>query len=92
MFFGKFDLRFGFLGEGVLLFFFKVFYYDKYYFVIDMEKGCIMVYNEYGDFFWYFGSKDDEINGNGCLVLLIGMIFDLREGILLVCDWGFSFI
>lgn len=92
MFFGKFDLRFGFLGDGVLLFLFKVFYYDKYYYVIDMEKGCVMVYNENGEFFCYFGRKDDEVNGDGYLVLLIGMVFDFREEIFLVCDWGFSFI
>lgn len=90
--FGKPDLRFGFSGEGALLFPFKVLYHDKHYFVTDMEKGCIMVYNEYGDFLRHFGSKDDEINGNGRLVLPTGMTFDPREGILLVCDWGSSSI
>lgn len=57
-----------------------------------MEKGCVMVYNENGEFFCYFGRKDDEVNGDGYLVLLIGMVFDFREEIFLVCDWGFSFI
>lgn len=90
--FGKPDLRFGFSGEGALLFPFKALCLDKQYYVTDMEKGCIMVYNEYGDFLRHFGSKDDEINGNGHLVLPTGMIFDPREGILLVCDWGSSSI
>lgn len=90
--FGKPDLRFGFSGEGALLFPFKALYHDKSYYVTDMEKGCVMVYNENGDFLRHFGGKDNEINGDGHLVLPTGMIFDPSEETFLVCDWGSSSI
>ncbi|KAL9988775.1 hypothetical protein ACROYT_G003259 [Oculina patagonica] len=90
--FGKPDLRFGFSGEGELLFPFKALYHDKRYYVTDMEKGCVMVYNENGEFLHHFGGKDDEINGDGHLVLPTGMIFDPSEETFLVCDWGSSSI
>lgn len=90
--FGKPDLRFGFSGEGALLFPFKALYHDKHYYVTDMEKGCVMVYNENGEFLRHFGRKDDEINGNGHLVLPTGMTFNPREETFLVCDWGSSSI
>ena len=90
--FGKPDLRFGFSGEGALLFPFKAVYHDKHYYVTDMEKGCVMVYNEEGEFLRQFGRKDDEINGDGHLVLPTGMVFDPSEETFLVCDWGSSSI
>ena len=90
--FGKPDLRFGFSGEGALMFPFKALYYDKHYYVTDMEKGCVMVYNEDGEFLRHFGRKDEEINGDGHLVLPTGMIFDPSEETFLVCDWGSSSI
>lgn len=90
--FGKPYLRFGFSGEGALLFPFKAVYHDKHYYVTDMEKGCVMVYNEDGEFLRQFGRKDDEINGDGHLVLPTGMVFDPSEETFLVCDWGSSSI
>lgn len=90
--FGKPDLRFGFSGDGALLFPFKALYHDKHYYVTDMEKGCVMVYNENGEFLRHFGRKDDEVNGDGHLVLPTGMAFDPREETFLVCDWGSSSI
>lgn len=59
---------------------------------MDMEKGCVMVYNEDGKFFWYFGRKNEEISGNGYFVLLIGMVFDFKEEVFYICDWGLGFI
>ena len=90
--FGKPDLKFGFSGEGELLFPFKALYHDKHYYVTDMEKGCVMVYNEDGEFLRHFGRKDDESNGDGHLVLPTGMVFDPSEETFLVCDWGSSSI
>lgn len=90
--FGKPDLRFGFSGEGALMFPFKALYHDKHYYVTDMEKGCVMVYNEDGEFLRHFGRKDEEVNGDGHLVLPTGMIFDPSEETFLVCDWGSSSI
>lgn len=90
--FGKPDLRFGFSGEGALMFPFKALYHDKHYYVTDMEKGCVMVYNEDGEFLRYFGKKDEEISGGGHLVLPTGMVFDPSEETFLVCDWGSSSI
>lgn len=90
--FGKPDLRFGFSGEGALLFPFKALYHDKHYYVTDMEKGCVMVYNEDGEFLRHFGRKDEENYSDGHLVLPTGMIFDPSEETFLVCDWGSSSI
>ncbi|XP_068695342.1 tripartite motif-containing protein 2-like [Montipora capricornis] len=86
--FGKPELRFGFSGEGALLFPFKALYQDKHYYVTDMEKGCVMVYNEDGKFLWHFGRKNEEISGNGHLVLPTGMTFDPKEEVFYICDWG----
>ena len=90
--FGKPDLKFGFAGEGALLFPFKALYHNKHYYVTDMEKGCVMVYNENGEFLRHFGRKDDDNYSDGHLVLPTGMVFDPNDEILLVCDWGSSSI
>ena len=90
--FGKPDLKFGFSGEGALLFPFKALYHDKHYYVTDMEKGSVMVYNEDGEFLRHFGRKDDESSGDGHLVLPTGMVFDPSEETFMVCDWGSSSI
>ena len=89
---GKPDLRFGFAGDGALSFPFKALYHDRRYFVTDMEKGCVMVYCENGEFLWNFGRKDDDDGGNGHLVLPTGMAFNSRDETFLICDWGSSSI
>lgn len=90
--FGKPDLRFGFSGEGALLFPFKALYHNKHYYVTDMEKGCVMVYNEHGKFIRHFGRKNEEFKGNGHLVLPTGMAYDSSQEIFYICDWGSSSI
>lgn len=90
---GSPELTLGFSGNGSLLFPFKAWCLKGEYFVSDMEKGCIMVYDERGDFIRHFGGKDAKVTGPGSaghLVLPTGMAPNPQNDTFLVCDWGSS--
>lgn len=83
--FGEPELKFGFSGANCLEFPFRALCHKGSFFVSDMEKGCIMVYNSKGNFVRQFGSKE---RGHGELVLPIGIAIDSLREIAYVCDWG----
>ena len=92
--FGKPDLTFGHgSGEGSLLFPFKAWRLEDEYFVADMEKGCVMVYDLEGVFRRHFGGKEAKIDAPGIpgrLMLPTGMAPHPDNNTIFVCDWGSS--
>lgn len=95
--FGKPDLMFGLNGsDNRLEFPFKALYHENEYFVSDMEKGCILVYDDQGRYRRNFGGKEregfSEGQGSSQLVLPTGMAMCSEKGCFYVCDWGSSSI
>ncbi|XP_031568554.1 tripartite motif-containing protein 2-like [Actinia tenebrosa] len=96
--FGKPDLMFGLNGsDNRLEFPFKALYHENEYFVSDMEKGCILVYDEQGRYRRHFGGKERDAGssdglGSSQLVLPTGMAMCAEKGCFYVCDWGSSSI
>lgn len=95
--FGKPDLMFGLNGyDHRLEFPFKAIYYKEEYFVSDMEKGSILVYNSQGVYRRQIGGKDDDslshIEGGTShqLVLPTGLALCPDKGCFYICDWGSS--
>jgi hypothetical protein len=94
--FGKPDLMFGLNGlDHRLEFPFKAIYHENEYFVSDMEKGCILVYDEQGRYRRHFGGREEgnpDEQGSSQLVLPTGMVMCSEKGCFYVCDWGSSSI
>lgn len=92
--FGKPDLTFGLNGyDHRLEFPFKAIFHKDEYFVSDMEKGSILVYNSQGIYRRQIGGKDDEHMTNeqeNSLVLPTGMALCPNKGCFYICDWGSS--
>ncbi|KAK3739581.1 hypothetical protein QZH41_002066 [Actinostola sp. cb2023] len=91
--FGKPDLMFGLNGyDHRLEFPFKAIYHKHEYFVSDMEKGCILVYNSQGVYRRQFGGKDEDepLNEENNLVLPTGIVLCPDKECFYICDWGSS--